>query len=70
MYHIILKEGYGNNNYLKCPDILYDNFMVLNSLIALDKLDLVCEKLLKINLPAMIQVLLLTKTQSIFLLYG
>ena len=47
MYHIILKEGYGNNNYLKCPDILYDNFMVLNSLIALDKLDLVCEKLLK-----------------------
>ena len=66
MYQKILKAGNGDHKYLIYPDLLYKSFEVLRSEIPLDKVDLVCEKLLKSNLPETIQVLLPTKTQYIF----
>ena len=41
MYHNVLTEVNGNNKYLMCPNLQYNNFEVLHSAIELDKADLV-----------------------------
>ena len=42
MYKRLLKEGDGDNNDLRCPDILNNNLEIICSAIKLDKVDLVC----------------------------
>ena len=42
MYQNILKYVKGDHKCLRCPDLLYNNFEVLCSEIALDKIDLEC----------------------------
>ena len=42
MYQDILKKGNGAHKYLRCPDLWDNNFEVLRSEIALDKVDLGC----------------------------
>ena len=39
MYHNLLKEGNGDHKYLRCLDIWDNNFEVLRSEIAFDKVD-------------------------------
>ena len=39
-YQKILKEGNGDKKYLRCPDLRYNNFEVICSVIALYKVDL------------------------------
>ena len=40
LYQNILKEGNGDQKFLKCPDLLNKNFGVMRSEIALDKVNL------------------------------
>ena len=40
IYHSLLKEGNDDHKYLKCPYIIYNNFEVMSSDIALGKADL------------------------------
>ena len=47
IYQNLLKEGNGNKKYLRCPDILYNNFGVMCSATALDRVDLVYEDTVK-----------------------
>ena len=49
MYQKILKAGNGDHKYLIYPDLLYKSFEVLRSAIPLDKVDLVCEKTVKVK---------------------
>ena len=43
----VLKEGNGDYNYLRCPDLQDNNFEVMSSEITLDKADLVCAETVK-----------------------
>ena len=58
-----LKEINGDHKFSRCPYFQDSSFEVLNSVIALDKVNLECEELLKLNLPEMIQFLLTTQVQ-------
>ena len=64
-----MKEGNGDHKYLRCTDLQDKHFEVLQKYIALDKIDLVCEKLLKLSLPQVIQDLLPTGKNN-FLVYS
>ena len=57
---MILKGNYGDHKYFRSPYLWDKNFEVLRLVVALDKVDLTCEKQLKQNLLYMIQVLLPT----------
>ena len=45
-----MKEVNVYYKYLRCPDLRYNNFDILSSSIALDKLDLVCSERVKAKL--------------------
>ena len=47
LYQKILKEGNGDHKYLRCTDLWYNNFEVLRSEIALDKVNLECAETVK-----------------------
>ena len=70
LYYNFLKEGNSDHKFLRCPDLWDNNFDVLRSAIALDKSTFILQKLLKLNLPEMVQVLLPTPTKYIFLVNG
>ena len=52
MYQNFLKEGNGDHNFLRCPDIQDNNFEVLISAIALEKFNLECEENVKAKTTA------------------
>ena len=43
----ILKEGNGDHKYLRCQNIWDNNFEVMRSEIALDKVDMACAETIK-----------------------
>ena len=47
MYQNILEEGNGDHKFLRCLDLQDNNFEVLCSEIALDKVDIECEGTVK-----------------------
>ena len=49
MYRKILKEGNGDRKHFRCIYNIDNNFEVLRSEIALDKVDLVCEETVKVK---------------------
>ena len=61
MYQKFLKQGNGDQNLLRCPDIQDNNFEVLCSKIILDKVDLECAGTVKDKPTGIIQVLLPTQ---------
>ena len=47
LYQSFLKEGNGDQKYLRCPDLQENNFDLLCSSIALDKVNLECSETVK-----------------------
>ena len=47
MYQKLLKEGNGDYRFIRFPDLRYNNFEVLCSVIALDKINLDCAENVK-----------------------
>ena len=47
MYRQLLNEGNSEQKYLRCPDLWDNNFEVLRSSIALDKVDIECANIVK-----------------------
>ena len=47
IYRRLLKEGNGDHNYLRCPDLQDTNFYILRSATALENVHLTCAKKVK-----------------------
>ena len=70
MYKNILKEGNGDQKYIRWPD-LWDNFFeVMSSTIALDKVKLMCAETVKDKPTINDSGLSPTQEQLILLIYG
>ena len=69
MYKKLFKEGNGDHNFLRCPDLQENKFRFCVHQSHWIRMTLSVQELLNLNLPEMIQVLLPTK-KSIFLVNG